>query len=143
MSADPARTRDFQEAIDRLPERLAELMAARCCPRKAHPPIPKAPGIYLFSEKGRPIYIGQTRNLRTRIANHDRPSSGRESATFAFNIAKRRFGPIADMTRGELEQEEKFKPLFKEAKERVAQMDVQFIEIEDRSNERSSRCVPC
>ena len=58
------------------------------------------------------------------------PSSGQNTASFAFNIAKRTSGPMpAKPTREEIEG--LIKPLFTRAKERVSRMDVQFIEMDD------------
>ena len=130
MAPSPARSHHFQHVLDHLPKQLEKLLAARCCARKAHPPIPKAPGVYLFSENGRPVYVGQTRNLRQRLAAHMIPSSGQNTASFAFNIAKHKAGPMrAKPTREEIER--LIKPLFTRAKERVSRMDVQFIEMDD------------
>ena len=130
MARDPTRIRHFERIVEQLPERLAELQAAGRCPRKSHPPIPKAPGVYLFSENGMPVYVGQTRNLRTRIANHDRPSAGHNTASFAFNIAKHDAGSVPDdLNRDEIEL--LIEPFFTRAKERVAHMDIQFILMDD------------
>ena len=49
--------------------------------------IPKA-GIYLLSERGRHLYVGRTNRMRARLQRHCRPSSGRNSATFAFHLAR-------------------------------------------------------
>ena len=130
MAADPERARHFGRVIERLPDRLDDLRAAPARPRKEHPPIPQAPGIYLFSEHGAPVYVGQTRNLRERLGEHTRPSSGREMATFAFRITIEDVGSAAaGMTRKEIES--RFAPLFRQAKERVSRMNVQFIEMDD------------
>ena len=128
--ADPGRARHFDRVVERLPDRLDGLLAAPSRPRKEHPPIPQAPGIYLFSEYGEPVYIGQTRNIQRRLADHTKPSGGSETATFAFILAQEDAGPEASgMTRKEIES--RFAPLFRQAKERVSRMDIQFIELDD------------
>jgi hypothetical protein len=43
-------------------------------------------GIYLFSEKGKPLYVGRTDDLRKRLANHRHRSHN--TATFAFLLAR-------------------------------------------------------
>ena len=130
MAADPERARHFGRVIERLPDRLDDLRAAPACPRKEHPPIPQAAGIYLFSEHGAPLYVGRTRNLRERLGDHTRPSSDRWMATFAFRITREDAGSAASgMT--SMEVESRFEPLFRQAKERVSRMDVQFIEMDD------------
>ena len=128
--ADPGRARHFERIIERLPDRLEELLAAPSRPRKEHPSIPQAPGIYLFSEHGAPVYVGQTRNLRRRLADHTNQNGGSETATFAFKIATEDAGPEASgVTRKEIER--RFGSLFDRAKKRVSRMDVQFIEMGD------------
>ena len=129
-AADPGRARHFWQVIERLPHRLEELLAAPSRPRGEHPPIPQAPGIYLFSEHGAPVYVGQSRNLRQRTGEHTWPSSGREMATLAFRITIEDAGPAASgMTRKEIER--RYGPLFDRTKERVSRMDVQFIVMDD------------
>jgi excinuclease UvrABC nuclease subunit len=51
--------------------------------------LPTYRGVYVFYEKGNPIYVGRANNIRKRIQWHTRESSGSESASFAFNLAKR------------------------------------------------------
>ncbi len=129
-AADPGRARHFGQVIERLPHRLEELLAAPSRPRGEHPPIPQAPGIYLFSEHGAPVYVGQSRNLRRRLADHTNQSGGSETATFAFILAKDDAGPEASgMTRKEIQRS--FGPLFDRTKQRVSRMDVQFIVMDD------------
>ena len=41
-------------------------------------------GIYLFSERSHDLYVGRSNRLKTRIQEHSRPSSGHNSAPFAF-----------------------------------------------------------
>lgn len=50
--------------------------------------VPTKPGIYFLSEGDKAIYVGQTRNLRTRLRQHAAHHSTRMSATLAFLIAK-------------------------------------------------------
>ena len=93
--------------------------------------IPKA-GIYLFSEDGKHLYVGRTNTIRKRLQNHCRPSSGHNSATFAFRLAREITGQtVATYTergsRSELENDPVFGPVFIEQKERVRNMDVRFV----------------
>jgi len=50
--------------------------------------IPSYPGIYVFFKDEDPIYVGRANNIKKRIHGHTRPSSGHNSANFAFNLAK-------------------------------------------------------
>ena len=129
MAPDPERAQHLDDVIHRLPNRLRELKAAPSHPRKGHRSIPKAPGIYLFSEAGEPIYVGQTRNLRRRLADHTNPSGGHNTATFAFLLARDGAEQAGAETRAELES--RLQQPFEKAKDRVSRMDVQFIEMDD------------
>jgi hypothetical protein len=67
----------YDSVVVQLPGLLKELLAAPAAKVSEHPPIPEAPGIYLFSEPGgaerggeKAIYVGQTRKLRSRLKNH-------------------------------------------------------------------------
>ena len=125
-------TDEFQRVIDQLEPLLRRLTSSPRAPLAEHPSIPKAPGIYLFSEGPNPIYVGQTRNLQQRLRQHTSPSSKENSAPFAFNIALReaRQDPSIDTsgTRKEIAARPEFDALFRAARERVAQMNVQVIE---------------
>jgi predicted GIY-YIG superfamily endonuclease len=111
---------------------LADLLDAEKLPRAEHEHIPKEPGLYLFSDaKQKPIYVGQSRNIYDRLAQHCRPSSPENAASFAFNIAKReaehRRIDIAGFHRKALSVRADFKRLFDDTKAQVALMPVQFI----------------
>ena len=45
-------------------------------------------GIYVFFEDGRPLYVGRSERMKKRVKQHSRRSSGHNSATFAFLLAK-------------------------------------------------------
>ena len=47
-------------------------------------------GVYLFSEKGKPVYVGRSRNIRNRYNGHI--YSNRHSASFAFMLARDKTG---------------------------------------------------
>jgi len=91
-------------------------------------------GIYVFYENGNPVYVGRSEKLKKRIQQHNRPSSGHTSATFAFNIAKQiaqRSEIDIERSRSELEKDPKFVEIFKNAKIRVSNMQIKVIEIDD------------
>ncbi len=94
--------------------------------------MPKA-GIYLFSENGQNLYVGRTNTIRKKLQNHCRPSSGHNSATFAFRLSREITGVTkatytSKGSRAELEKEPYFKKIFSEQKLRVRNMDVRFVE---------------
>lgn len=93
-------------------------------------------GIYLFSENDLHLYVGRSNRLRKRLQDHCRPSSGHNSATFAFSIARRETGNLTATyskcgSRSELEKDPKFAEAFSRAKSRVREMDVRYVEEAD------------
>jgi GIY-YIG catalytic domain len=124
----------FDAAIDRMQPLLDELQQApRHCVAD-HPSIPAAPGIYLFSSHEVPIYVGQSRNLRKRLTQHTDSKSGRDQASFAFNLAKRsarEAGVPLTGSRSVVESLPEFAAHFDHARKEVAEMEVQFIELHD------------
>lgn len=131
---EPDDERRIQRVMASLPARLDNLLAAPARPRDQHHAIPTGRGVYLFSEAGSPIYVGRSRNLKTRIGEHVLPGGGRETATFAFQIARKRAeadGIETNIGRAELARDPEFSPYFSAAKEHVRQMDVRFIALND------------
>jgi hypothetical protein len=92
------------------------------------------PVVYLLSEE-HPIYVGQTRNLLQRLRQHGGVSSRENQASLAFNIARREAAGHPSfnnhLTRRELEADPAFAQLFREARARVARMQVRYVEIDD------------
>jgi predicted GIY-YIG superfamily endonuclease len=90
-------------------------------------------GIYLFSDGDRHLYVGRSNRIRKRLQDHCRPSSGHNSATFAFRIARKETG-ILEATyskkgsRVELEKDPEFGSAFQDAKARVRTMNIRYIE---------------
>ena len=80
--------------------------------------LPTYRGVYVFYENGKPIYVGRANNIRKRIQWHTRESSGSESASFAFNLAKKEYANKNEIkeTRKELMQIEEFLEIFKSHK---------------------------
>jgi hypothetical protein len=130
----PEGERLFQTVVERLPQLLEELGSTARQRVSDHPLIPALPGIYLFHHNGAPAYVGQTRNLRTRLAQHTAAGGRQNQASFAFNLAKRsaqRANLNVTGFRAKLEADPEFARHFERARKEVAEMDVQFIELED------------
>ena len=72
-----------------MPALLVELTTAAKHRVSEHPSVPNVPGIYLFSDGDTPIYVGQTRKLRTRLQQHTGATRREQSGVVAFLIAKR------------------------------------------------------
>jgi len=124
----------FAAAVDRMEDLLVALQEAPKHPFLSHPDVPKLPGIYLFSQDGDAVYVGQTRNLRARLKQHTGDKSTHFSASFAYLIAKGE-AAIAGMnikrTRAQLSSDPDFAARFAATRARVRCMDVQFIEVDD------------
>ena len=124
----------FDNAVACMPALLQELLAAPKHRVSEHPAVPNTPGIYLFSNRRKPVYVGQTRKLRTRLRQHTGATNRHNQASFAFNLAKRnakRAGVDVAMGREPLEAHPEFVPFFDQARADVAGMGVQFIELAD------------
>ena len=125
--------RHFSNAVAGMERLLVELLAAPVAPRAEHRHIPKVPGVYLFSDK-EPVYVGQTRNLKARLRNHTGARATETQASFAFLIGKinaEAAGVDLKRTRKVLESDPDFSDHFRKAKERVANMNVRWIELDD------------
>ena len=125
----------FDDLVGRLEPLLDELWDAPAAPRSEHAKIPAAPGVYLFTRNDQPVNVGQAPDLRRRLAEQCRPSSGHTKATLAFEIAKRaadREGVAVGGPPARLATSDDFAPFFIRAKEAVAELPVRFLEVESR-----------
>lgn len=122
--------KQFVESLQPSFERLIDMKPVTAAAIPAH-----APGscIYLFSEEGRHLYAGRTRNLRQRMRQHSLPGSQHNQAAFAFKLASENCGKTAvKYVKGEgragLAVDPTFAPAFTAAKARVRMMDLRFVE---------------
>ena len=126
----------FRKKVEKLHAKLRRLKTMPAVKRDNLPKDMPESGIYLFSERGKYMYVGRSRSLRQRLLAHGRPSSGSEAATFAFILARKRMGRrratySPEGSRQDLLKDPDFGNAFKEAKERVARMDIRFVEEEE------------
>jgi len=124
---------NFRKKVEGLHAKLRWLESMPAVKRDSLPKDMPESGIYLFSEGKKRLYVGRSRSLRRRVLAHGRPSSGSESATFAFILARKRMGHrratySPEGSRRDLLRDPAFAKAFKEAKERVARMDIRFVE---------------
>lgn len=94
------------------------------------------PGVYSFSESGRVIYLGRTKNFKKRHTNHCGPSSDHNAASFAFLLARRETDRVKasykkEGSRKALMGDPIFLKAFNDAKARIRNMDVRFVEVPD------------
>jgi hypothetical protein len=95
--------------------------------------LPTYRGIYVFYEKGEPVYVGRSNNIRKRIHCHTRESSGSESASFAFNLAKMEYANKDKLIkrRKQLMQIEEFIEIFKKYKLNLTNIEFRCIAVEN------------
>ena len=92
------------------------------------------PGIYVFYNGTEPIYVGRADNIKLRIQYHTRPSSGSQSATFAFNLAKLEFDEKikeSKLGREDIMKLEGFSERFTKHKEDLHASSIRCIEIKN------------
>ena len=138
----------FEAVIAKMPEYLQELKNCDIITKDSRgrfsPSFPADKGIYVFYEDEKPMYVGRSDRLKQRLSQHGLPSSGHNSASFAFNIARLDYlneknraetddakDVIRQMDRNELANDSEFKGLFSKARQRVRDMGIRVVEIQD------------
>jgi hypothetical protein len=82
----------FLSLLEALPLQLEHLLAMKPVPYGLFPcDMPKS-GVYLFSEKGRHLYVGRSNTLRKRHGRHCCPGATYKQAAFAFLLAREATG---------------------------------------------------
>ena len=99
---------------------------------------PKA--VYLFSDGPTHLYIGRTNRLRQRLRDHCLKSGTHFTATLAFRIARHDMGLVRATytktgSRAALSDDPEFARSFDAAKQRVAAMDIRYIEETDATRQ--------
>jgi len=121
----------FEKIINTFPALMEKLNKSHFITREDLKKIPDR-GIYVFYDGKKPIYVGRSERLKSRLREHSNQSSSQTSATFAFNLAKSRAKKLGiDITRNRkiLEQDPHFLPIYKEEKTRVSKMKIKVIRI--------------
>ena len=122
----------FRQYIESLDPSFQRLMQMAPVTVAALPMDAPTAGIYLFSEEDQHLYVGRTNTIRKRLQIHCRPSSGHNSATFAFRLARQITGQtIATYaeqgSRLWLQNHPDFSPTFIAQKDRVRNMSVRYV----------------
>jgi predicted GIY-YIG superfamily endonuclease len=97
-----------------------------------------SPGLYSFSENGKVLYIGRTKNFRKRHKNHCDVKSGENTAAFAFLLARQETGNVKAAYskvggRKALMKDPAFNMAFQQAKAKIRRMEVRFVEVSDHN----------
>jgi predicted GIY-YIG superfamily endonuclease len=92
--------------------------------------------IYLLSEAENHLYVGRTRRLRSRLRQHSVAGAQHNQAVFAFKLARETTGRLTAAyssvgSRVALSADGVFGEAFTQAKARVRNMDLRFVEEAD------------
>lgn len=129
----------FEQIIDEMPLLLEELSNKPMFKKdeigRGQVFVPKK-GIYVLFENSKPIYVGRSNNIKQRLSGHGNQGSDRFSATFAFRLAieeyERKYRKSTKgIRRQDLENDQDFTIIFKEAKAKVAEMGIKAVEINE------------
>jgi hypothetical protein len=127
--------RQYADSLDPLFQRLIQMPPVTIA---ALPEDVPSQGIYLFSENGRHLYVGRTQrqSIRVRMRQHCVPSARQNEAVFAFKLAREMTGRLQPSytvkgSRKMLEVDPEFRTAFLQAKQRVRNMELRFVEETD------------
>ena len=123
----------FQDIVKQMEPLLKTLEECPAIPWDNLRGIPQE-GVYAFYEHGEPIYVGRSNGMRQRIRQHGAVSSRHGSATFAFKLLLEKKGEPgrhrSSAPRKELE--ERHSEEYSRQRERIRNMTVRVVEIEDQ-----------
>ena len=91
----------------------------------------KGKGIYVFHEKGKPLYVGRSNRLKDRLLEHGQEGSKPNSASFAFILTRKKLGFPPNTKRKQVEQHQNFEDTFLGEKKRVRKMKICVVQIAD------------
>lgn len=126
----------FKQFVETLHPSFERLMQMAPLKMSALPKTLPDKCIYLLSEKENHLYVGRTRRLRNRLRQHSVAGAQHNQAVFAFKLARETTGRLTAAyssvgSRVALLAETAFGEAFKQAKTRVRNMDLRFVEEAD------------
>jgi predicted GIY-YIG superfamily endonuclease len=122
----------FARNVERLMPLFDKLIAMKPTFMSEIPVLPKLSGVYLFSEGKKHWYVGRSRNIRNRLAQHRGVKADDNQASFAFLLAREEAQFVRGQhTRKALMDIARFKNYLDGAKKRIAVMDFRFVEEDD------------
>jgi hypothetical protein len=126
---------NFARAVEALPPSFGRLFAAPTNVIGNFSHSKRLSGVYLFSERDLPLYVGRSDHIRRRYSQHTGLGSRPNDAPFAFLLAREELGIQRAYSgrnvRSELAKDAAFKAAFSRAKERIRQMQFRFVEEDD------------
>ena len=129
---DPA----FKQFVETLHPSFERLMQMSPLKMSALPTRLPEKCIYLLSEGENHLYVGRTRRLRNRLRQHSVAGAQHNQAVFAFKLAREVTGRLTAAyssggSRVALSSDGVFGEAFTQAKARVRNMDLRFVEEAD------------
>lgn len=126
----------FKQFVEMLHPSFERLMQMTPLKMSALPTKLPEKCIYLLSEGKNHLYVGRTRKLRKRLRQHSIASAQHNQAVFAFKLVREATGQLAaaysaEGSRKALCAEPAFAEAFQQAKARVRNMDLRFVEEAD------------
>jgi hypothetical protein len=133
----------FPALVEKLAPSLGRLLAT---PPMRYGELPRempASGVYLFTERGRHLYVGRSNTLRKRYGRHCRLGATHRQASFAFQLAREttgRTGTAAsyradESSRAGLILDPVFAAAFAKAKERIRAMEYRYVKEADQNRQ--------
>jgi len=134
MARRDALVATFQKRVKTFPQLFSRLEAAPLNRVSELSSIPAISGVYVIFNRGKPLYVGRSRNVRRRMRHHVRPKPGQSA--FAFRLARERTGNVRATyvtvgSRKMLMADRAFVAAFVAAAERIGRMSVRYVEIGD------------
>jgi len=97
------------------------------------------PGVYLFTERGKDLYVGRGKNLKKRIPQHS--PTRMTDAPFAFRLAREKTGMLKasykpdELSRNNLKKNPVFIKAFLAEAERIGKMSIRYVRMEDATTQ--------
>ena len=126
----------FAKMVESFEPKLTALKASTYCSPLLVPRDAPTHGIYVFFEGRKALYVGRSNRLRKRLGNHCREGASHKMAAFAFRLAREASGNHKasykpEGSRQALMKDPTFVKAFIDAKGRIRNMSVKFVEERD------------
>lgn len=127
----------FIPYLNELQSKLETLLSMQAVTPMTLPAVMCKQGVYLLSEGDLHLYVGRSNGIKKRIGRHCLPGATHRMAAFAFRLAREATGNLKATykkgagSRAALMEDMKFLQAFNEAKARIRNMNVRFVEETD------------
>jgi predicted GIY-YIG superfamily endonuclease len=130
--------RDFGQLMDEVKQLHEKLVCMTPVTRDALGTC-DYPGVYLFTENRKDLYVGRGKNLKKRIPQHS--PTRMTDAPFAFRLAREKTGMLKAsykpdaLSRKQLQKNPAFIKAFLAQAERIGKMSIRFVRVEDATTQ--------